>query len=324
MRLTRSFVVQNLSVFLILGVVAAAGPSIVRSVRGTDAAVVDAATDAEASQNAPRRSSPKLTSDSSDTMEASDTTPPDPKLLAMLNNVRVDMNDPVQARVLADYGAMFVARGGAVPPPTVLFSNDDETDAWQAGVPTKREKLGAYTVELQAPAMEALLAARAEARAGRLDITARGSDAARRSYSDTVKLWASRVNPALKHWTDKKRITAAESARIAALSPHAQIPEVLALEKQSIWFSTDFSKSILYSVAAPGTSQHISMLALDVAEFENPAVREILARHGWFQTVRTDLPHFTYLGVAEEELPALGLKKAPADGRVFWIPDLGR
>jgi hypothetical protein len=242
----------------------------------------------------------------------------------MLNKVKVDIADPVQARVLADYGAMFVARGGAVPPPTVVFSSDDETDSWQASVPTKRERLGQYTVELQAPAMEALLAARDEARARGLDISARGQDAARRSYSDTVKLWLSRVNPALRYWTGKRRISPEESARIGALTPRAQIPEVLELEKQGIWFSTDFSKSILYSVAAPGTSQHISMLALDVAEFEDASVRQILAHHGWFQTVKTDLPHFTYLGVAENELPALGLKKAPADGRVFWIPDLGR
>jgi hypothetical protein len=292
MRLTRSFVVQNLLVFLILGAIAAAGPTFVRSVWGTD-----------------DKKKPEA---------------PDPRLLVMLNNVKVDMNDPVQARVLADYGAIFVARNGVVPPPTVLFSSDEETDAWQASVPTKREKLGEYTVELQAPAMAALLAARAEARARGFDVTARGQDAARRSYSDTVKLWLSRVNPALRYWTGKKRISPDESARIAALTPRAQIPEVLELEKRQIWFSTDFSKSILYSVAAPGTSQHISMLALDVAEFENAAVREILARHGWFQTVRTDLPHFTYIGVAENELPALGLKKAPADGRVFWIPDFGR
>jgi hypothetical protein len=317
MRLTRSFVVQNLSVFLILGLAAAAGPSVVRSVWGTGASV-DAAADGP--QDGARAPSTRL---SADTFEGP-ASAPDPRLLAMLNNVRVDMTDPVQRRVLADYGAMFVARDPAVPPPTVLFTSDDETDSWQESVPTERERLGQYTVELQAPAMEALLAARDEARLRGLDITARGPDAARRSYSDTVKLWSSRVNPALKHWVGRTRISPSESARIAALAPRAQIPEVLELESRGIWFSTDFSKSILYSVAAPGTSQHISMLALDVAEFENPAVRSILARHGWFQTVRTDLPHFTYLGAEEDELPRLGLKKAPADGRVFWIPDLGR
>ncbi|MEP6902841.1 MAG: peptidase M15, partial [Actinomycetota bacterium] len=72
----------------------------------------------------------------------------------------------------------------------------------------------------------------------------------------------------------------------------------------------------------PGSSQHISMLALDVAQNENPAVREVLAHHGWFQTIPSDLPHFTYLGVQESELPNLGLKKVTASGRTFWMPNL--
>jgi hypothetical protein len=38
--------------------------------------------------------------------------------------------------------------------------------------------------------------------------------------------------------------------------------------------------------------------------------------------VKSDLPHFTYLGVTKNELPALGLKIARTGGRVFWIPDL--
>jgi hypothetical protein len=62
------------------------------------------------------------------------------------------------------------------------------------------------------------------------------------------------------------------------------------------------------------------MLALDVAEFDNAAVREILARHHWYQTVISDLPHFTYLGVPENELPALGLRKITNANRVFWVP----
>lgn len=170
--------------------------------------------------------------------------------------------------------------------------------------------------------MDALLAARGEARTKKLDITPRGADAARRSYADTVRLWTSRVEPALDHWVAKRRLPATEAARIRRLSPVDQISEVLGLEAQGIYFSTDFSKSILYSVAAPGTSQHLSMLALDVAEFENPSVRTILSRHGWFQTVASDLPHFTYLGVDESELTSLGLKRVVSSGRPFWVPDL--
>ena len=98
--------------------------------------------------------------------------------------------------------------------------------------------------------------------------------------------------------------------------------EVLELEKDGIFFSKDFSKSVLYSIAAPGTSQHIAMLAFDANEFMNGRIREILADHGWFQTVLSDLPHFTFLGLKEEELPARGLKRVEAVGQKFWIPEV--
>jgi hypothetical protein len=64
------------------------------------------------------------------------------------------------------------------------------------------------------------------------------------------------------------------------------------------------------------------MLALDVNEFLEPRVREILAQHGWFQTVLSDLPHFTFLGLPEAELPQRGLKRVDVDGQAFWIPDV--
>ncbi|HMJ08621.1 MAG TPA: hypothetical protein VK468_06430, partial [Pyrinomonadaceae bacterium] len=82
------------------------------------------------------------------------------------------------------------------------------------------------------------------------------------------------------------------------------------------------SKSIIYSVAPPGASQHLSMLAFDVKEFDAEDVRVTLAKHRWFQTVTSDLPHFTYLGVAESELAGLGLKRVEHAGRPFWVPDI--
>jgi len=35
------------------------------------------------------------------------------------------------------------------------------------------------------------------------------------------------------------------------------------------------------------------------------------------------LPHFTFLGLAEDELQARGLKRLEVDGQMFWIPDVG-
>ena len=233
-----------------------------------------------------------------------------------------DEADEVGTRVLKDYGAIFVARGGAVAPPVLVFADEAAVREWQAGVRTTRAQIGGVGVELQSPAMTALMEARTEAQAAKLDITPRGTDAARRSYEETVKLWQSRVNPGLTHWANEGRLDKEEAARIRQLSPREQVPEILRLEADGLFFSTDFKKSILYSVAAPGTSQHLSMLALDVKENDNAQVRAILARHGWFQTITTDKPHFTFLGVKEDELPSLGLKRVSNEGRAFWIPDL--
>jgi hypothetical protein len=231
-------------------------------------------------------------------------------------------NDAVGRRLLGEYGAVFVARGGAVAPETVIFENEREVSKFQSSVRRSRKIIGGFEIEMQTAAMQSLKKAVAEAAEKNLSITPRGADAARRSYSQTVELWASRVNPALTHWVGKGRITQQDANRIKSLSPVLQIPEVLQFEERGIFFSKDFSKSILYSVAAPGASQHLSLLALDVAEHGNRKVREILARHGWFQTVISDLPHFTYLGAAESELPSLGLKKLSSGDRDFWIPAL--
>jgi len=230
--------------------------------------------------------------------------------------------DMVGRRLMKEYGAVFVARGGAVPPPTVIFENEREVSEFQSSVGKSSKIIGGFEIELQTAAMRALKKAVSEAGEKKLSLTPRGADAARRSYSDTVKLWASRVNPALAHWLEKGRLAPAEASRIETLSPVAQISEVLRLEGQGIFFSKDFSKSILYSVAAPGASQHLSMLALDAAEHDNAQVRSLLANHGWYQTVVSDLPHFTYLGAAESELPKFGLKKTASGGRAFWIPAL--
>lgn len=224
--------------------------------------------------------------------------------------------------LLREYGAVFVARGGAVPPKKVVFKDESDVIAFQNSLKTEKVALGSYKLELQAAAAAALKQAVAEASKFGLIITPRGADSARRTYSQTVALWASRVNPGLTYWLAKGRISRQEADRIRSLSPFEQVPVILGLEKDGIYFSKDFSKSIIYSVAPPGTSQHLSMLALDVSEFDNPRIREILAKYGWFQTVVSDLPHFTYLGVSRDELSGLGLKRVENGGREFWVPDI--
>lgn len=233
-----------------------------------------------------------------------------------------DRKDSVARRIIEDYGAMFMAGEKVSIPPACMFTSEKEVKEFQRQAESKSANVGGTTIELQTAAMDALLAAREEARQLGLNITPRGGDAARRSFSDTWKLWDSRFQPALRYWKAKGKLSAEDVTRLRSLPMKEQVREVLELEQRGIFFSTNFSKSILYSVAAPGTSQHLSMLALDVREFGNSRVREILARHGWFQTVKSDQPHFTYLGVDEAKLPSLGLRSVKFGGQVFWIPNV--
>jgi hypothetical protein len=237
-------------------------------------------------------------------------------------NICIDLENPLERRLLGEYGAVLVAGDGVTPPDRLIFRNSAEVNAFQNNLQTRAEELGGYDVELQSAAMEKLLNAAAEATAERSDITPRGADSARRGYDETVSLWLSRVLPGLEHWLALGRLSAEQAEHIRSLSAFDQVSEVLMLEEQGVFFSKDLSKSIMYSVAPPGTSQHLSMLAIDIAEFNDARTREIMASHGWFQTVISDLPHFTYLGVDEAALPDLGLKKVLNGDRGFWIPDL--
>ncbi|HEY0099971.1 MAG TPA: hypothetical protein VGB76_13565 [Pyrinomonadaceae bacterium] len=234
-----------------------------------------------------------------------------------------DANDIVERRLLVEYGAMFVVVESVRVPPRCVFRSAEECEQFQAQAEPCAAQIGEARIELQRAPLDALLEAREEARAAGFDITPRdGAEAARRTYADTLRLWESRVTPALAHWVTQESLAPDEAERLGALSSREQIAAVLAEEERGNFFSKDFSRTILSSVAAPGASQHLSMLAFDATEFREAGVREILARHGWFQTVRYDLPHFTFLGVREKELPALGLKRVEDCGQTFWIPDI--
>jgi len=231
--------------------------------------------------------------------------------------------DTLTRRVLEEYGAMFVAEGVALPDACVLES-EEAVERFQREAGWRAESLDGTPIELQPAAMDALIAAREEAAYSGLRVTPRGGgEAGRRSYADSLRLWRSRCDPALDHWCEQGRLEGAEAERLRGLPLREQASAVLELERGGIFFSKDFKKSILQSVAAPGASQHLAMLAFDVAEFGDPRVGALLARHGWFQTVLSDLPHFTYLGLDERELPARGLRRVEAAGQTFWVPDMG-
>lgn len=229
-----------------------------------------------------------------------------------------------ERRILEDYGAVFLANADRVlPPPVCIFTSREEVLQFQTRAVAASAEFGSAKIELQPAAIRALLAAREEALTENLDITPRdGAEAGRRSFEDTLRLWNSRFLPALDYWQNRGKLTAAQIKELKVLPIREQVTAVLELEKEKIFFSTRFNNSILYSVAAPGASQHLSMLAFDANEFGNKRVRKILARHGWFRTVKGDAPHFTFLGVEEDELPALGLKKVQTGDGDFWIPNV--
>lgn len=233
----------------------------------------------------------------------------------------IKVSSVVEKRILEEYGAVFLTK--ATPPTKIMFTSEEEVDAFQEMAGSTIAEIGGTTIELQPEAMKALQKAVAEAKQMDLKITPRdGAEAAKRSYRKTLALWNSRVEPALEHWKSRGSLTDETISNLKSLPINQQVSEVLELEKQEIYFNTFFNNSILYSVAAPGTSQHLAMLAFDVNEFENEKVRDILAKHGWFRTVQNDEPHFTYLGYEESDLPGLGLKKVLRKGSAFWIPNI--
>jgi len=234
-----------------------------------------------------------------------------------------DSTNNIAERIIAEYGAIFVARGGAVPPDRVVFIDENDVTRFQSKLKTAKRNIGGFEIELQEPAMFALEKAIESADAAGLTITPRGPDSAKRNYRQTEELWSSRVEPALVHWMSQNRLSQREADSLRSLSAFEQVTIVFDHEEKGIYFAKSLDKPIMYSVAPPGTSQHLSMLALDVAEFNDERVRKILAENGWFQTVISDLPHFTFLGAKEFELPDLGLKKVVDDReRIFWVPDI--
>lgn len=237
------------------------------------------------------------------------------------------LSSPVETRLFAEYGAIFITT--AMPPPKIVFDDPRDVNEFHGLLPVDRAFFGNYEIELQAKALGALLAASAEMTSRGGSITARAADSGSRSYEDTARLWNRNVTRGLEHWQSLERIDANTAASILKLSPTEQVAPILNLEEtEQLFFGTFFDRSILYSVAAPGASQHLSKLAFDVAEFENMEVKSALASHGWFRTVPSDLPHFTFLGCREDALGDMGLQRVERFSGTqvydFWIPDLER
>jgi hypothetical protein len=241
-----------------------------------------------------------------------------------LPDIASSLASPVEKRLFAEYGAVLLTR--ATAPSTIIFANAAEVEAFQATLYIGKATIGGYEMELQAMAMEALLTARRELEGRGLTLTPRAEDSARRSYEETVSLWQRNVSRGLEHWQAEGLLDGGRAALIQGLAAVEQVAVILEIEEQEqLFFGTYFNRSILYSVAAPGASQHLSLLAFDVNEYREAMVETILNEYGWFRTVIHDLPHFTYMGHREADLAQLGLKRVGFDyGDLrlhFWVPD---
>ena len=227
--------------------------------------------------------------------------------------------DALASRVFREYGAMYAAGDDVILPPKCIFNSEQDLAAFQKSLKTRAAVISGVTIELQQAAMEALLDAVDEIEPRRftpLD----GAIAGRRSYSDSVRIWNSRFIPALNYWVSKRRITRADADAALLMPVAAQVAKVTDWEAQGIYFNTSRTRSIFSSVAPPGTSQHLSLLAFDVVQNNDRKIREALNRNGWYQTVVGDSPHFTYLGLPEIELAKRGLKSVVRGGHTFWVP----
>lgn len=237
-------------------------------------------------------------------------------------------SDPVEKRMIQEYGAAFLADKKVSIPSRCILSDDTSVTAFQSGLKVKTATVGGTTIKLQEAAMDDLLKAEAEIKKSteHLTLTPRGgTTAASRTFGDTKTFWDNKVNAGINHWkgqTKKGVKFDDETKDLLKLPMKDQIKKVLELEDKGFFFSKNFDKTILQSVAAPGASQHLWLLALDIEEFSNKSVRAILAKCGWFQTIKSDLPHFTYLGMEESKLSSLGLKKETVGSQEFWVPDL--
>ena len=232
-------------------------------------------------------------------------------------------SDQLARRVFADYGSMFVAAETLRLPSTCIFRDAAAVERYQEELDIDSNRFGTVEIELQRPALEALTKAVDEAAKLGLSISPLdGRVAGRRSYDDTVRIWNSRFHRALSHWSSRARISSEDAERARTAPVIEQTRLVINWEKDGLYFSTSFSKSIFYSVAPPGTSQHLSLLAFDVVEAGDPAIRRILNKNGWYQTIRSDQPHFTFLGIPEDQLPSRGLQKVLHNGNAYWVPHL--
>ena len=226
-------------------------------------------------------------------------------------------------KIFSEYGAMFVASTAVQLPPSCYFPDEASATKFQSTLKTSTAVVEGVEIKLQAPAMASLLkvldtAKQLNVRIAPLD----GPIGAARTYPETVAIWNSRYEPALRFWVNQGKISPDEAECLATFSLEGRTERVIDFESHGLLFGTGRRSSIFASTAPPGASQHLSLIAFDVAGPVKPLITALFNANGWFQTIKGDPGHFTYLGVFEAELPKRGLKQVYYNGVRYWVPDL--
>ncbi|MBD2137660.1 D-alanyl-D-alanine carboxypeptidase family protein [Anabaena sp. FACHB-1237] len=195
----------------------------------------------------------------------------------------VPINGTFEYILLKNYGAVFINQQlGVILPEKVIFSGEPETQYWQSTIPMSLVN-GTAECYLQKPAAAALNQAKLLVN---IPLKSGYAGDCTRDFATTVRFWQKYANS-----------------------------QTLDLVKQGR------ETKILSLVAPPGSSQHIWGLAIDL-QVSTEKQRQALNENGWYQTVVTDLPHWTYLGWNEEQLPQFGLKKKFVQGIKYWVTPL--
>ncbi|MHC5599349.1 MAG: D-alanyl-D-alanine carboxypeptidase family protein [Nostoc sp.] len=186
--------------------------------------------------------------------------------------------------LLRMYGAVFVNPDIAIKlPPKDIFANEQETQNFQATL-TMGHVDGTNDCYLQKSAADALNKARIQQQIPLK--SGYGSGDCTRTFNTNLRFWNKYANN-----------------------------QVLAKVKQGK------ETKILGLVAPPGTSQHLWGLAIDL-RVGSKEQRKALNQNGWFQTVENDAPHWTYVGLSEDNLSLFGFKKQAIQGITYWITPL--
>jgi LAS superfamily LD-carboxypeptidase LdcB len=185
--------------------------------------------------------------------------------------------------LLRAYGAVFINPDQGVKlPAKVILANEQETQEFQSSL-TILKVDGTRECYLQKSATEAFNRARS---LQHIPLKSGFSGDCLRDFATNLKFWQKYANN-----QTLERVKKGQETKILGL------------------------------VAPPGTSQHLWGLAIDL-HVSNAAQRKALNQNGWFQTVENDIPHWTYLGLNEENLRQFGLRNKIVRGLSYWLTPL--